>query len=75
MALVWGNFSIIKMPIKPNLLPNFKRFYNIFEDLGLFSSLQKLLFPQEVGTNEKNLKLEKKLAPIPILKLDLGFGS
>ena len=25
-ALVWGNFSIIKRPIKPNLLPNFKHF-------------------------------------------------
>ena len=26
LALVWGNFSIIKRPIKPNLLPNFKHF-------------------------------------------------
>ena len=53
--------------------------------MGLFVSLQKLAFPQEVGRNEKNLEknnfsvLEKnnfgfgknKSAPIPIPILDL----
>ena len=50
--------------------------------LNLFWSLQKPIFPKEVGKNEKSLKKkkvsvsEKKIsAPNPIPKLDLGFGS
>ena len=57
----WGNFSIIKGPIKPNLLPNFKHFKIIFEDLGLFSSLQKLISPKKWDIWEKIWKkIEKK---------------
>ena len=38
-----------KLSFKPNTY-----FQVIFEDLGLFSSLVKLVSPQEVGRNEKN---------------------
>ena len=44
-----------KLSFKPNTY-----FQVIFEDLGLFSSLVKLVSPQEVGRNEKNLELEEK---------------
>ena len=42
----------------------------IFEDLALFSSLFKLVFPQEVGKTEKNLKPEKKF-----FFKSFGFGK
>ena len=38
--------------------------------MRLFSSLQKLVSLQEVGKNEKNLKLEKKIE-----KKSFGFGK
>ena len=57
-------FSIIKGPLKPNCLPNIRYFEIIFEGLGLFSSLKKLVFPQEV---EKLGKIWEKKS--------FGFGT
>ena len=70
-----GIFSIVKGPAKPNLRPNIKYFKIIFEDR--FFPAYKNLY--KVGIHEKYLKKsfgfgKKKSAPIPIPKLDLGFG-
>ena len=53
-----GHFSITKRPLKPNLLPNLKYFQIIFEDLGLFSSFEKLILREKSKKHEKNLKLK-----------------
>ena len=74
-------FSIIKGPLKPNFLPNIRYFY-----FCLFSSLQKLVFPQEVGENENFFFLkfrfdkfffgsDTEIGPwFPFLIPKLGFG-
>ena len=76
---LWGIFSIIKGPLKPNLLPNIKYFKFVFEDLGSFSRLQILQFHKElekiIEELEKHLKRKSFgfgnffLAPIPKLNL------
>ena len=43
-------------PLKPNLLPNFKYFLIVFEDLDFYFQAYKNLYPQEMGQIEKNLK-------------------
>ena len=72
-----------KEPLKPNLLPYISKNYIIFEDLCLISSF-KNLYPLQKQENIRKLEIfekkkvsvsEKKVsAPIPIPKLDLGFG-
>ena len=70
----------IQGPLKPNLLPNFKYFQIFFEDQGLFSRFQKLILSRkkwEIGEKfeTKRFCFRKKIAPIPIPRLDCGFGS
>jgi hypothetical protein len=66
-----------KGPQKPNLLSNIKYFLNYFSRFRFIFKLRNTYIPKRSGkTLEKCGKIEKKVsAPIPILKLDLGFGS
>ena len=76
-----GVFSIIKGPLKTNLLSNIKYFLIIFVDLCSILSFSKFISPHKVGkhkknkTKTKNKSEEKKSVLIPIPKLDLHFGS
>ena len=62
-------FSIMKWPLKPNLLPNF----DYFQIIIFFFMLIKTYIAMKEVRNIRKIKFF--LAPIPILKLNLGFGS
>ena len=80
-------FSIIKGPLKLNLLPNIKDFSSFLKICVQFQVFKNLFFLKKqinMIKFEKNWKkiknknlfrIKKVLAPIPIPKLDLGFSS
>ena len=55
-GLVWRIFSIIKGPLKPNLLPNIKEFLIILMDL-CFYTFQNLYPPKKWEKLEKLKKV------------------